>query len=72
MLKEDKGIWRQVLESRYGVKMEGAGGLGVSLGLKIGSPWWKDICRLGRLNTCPDWFEMGLKRKLGRGNKIRF
>lgn len=72
LFKEDKGIWRQVLESRYGVNLEGSRGLDVTEDLKIGSYWWNDICRLGRLNSCTDWFQAGLKRKLGRGNKIRF
>lgn len=72
ILKEDKGIWRQILDSRYGVKVEGSGGLDVVEGLRIGSQWWKDICRIGCLNSCLDWFQVSLKRKLGRGNKTRF
>lgn len=37
-----------------------------------GSAWWKAICRLGKFNNMEDWFKSGLKRKLGRGNKVRF
>lgn len=65
ILKEDKGLWREILASRYGVVVEGLTKLDTNEGIRKGSGWWKGICRLGRINKFEDWFYMRLKRKLG-------
>lgn len=73
LLKEDKGLWREILAIRYGVESEGAADLDISLGKKKkGTSWWKGICRLGRIDNSEDWFQLGLNRKVGAGNKISF
>lgn len=46
--------------------------LDVQEGCRKGSSWWRGICRLGSFNNELDWFQKGLKRKLGIGNNIRF
>lgn len=73
LLKEEKRLWRDVVVSRYG---NNEGGLSLSLWEgnveRLASPWWKRICKLGRYESMEDWFKMGVKRKLGKGNKIKF
>lgn len=72
LLTEKRGLWRDILKSRYGVEVEGSADLGNNEGFKKGSGWWKGICRICRINNLTDWFQGGLKRKIGIGNKIRF
>lgn len=72
MLKEERGLWRDILESRYDVEVEGQADFGNNDGLTFGSARWKGICKLGRINNLEDWFCGGLKRKIGIGNKIKF
>lgn len=60
------------MSARYEVVVEGEVRLNREEGIKKGSPWWRGICILGRLENSDDWFQQGMKRKMGKGNKIRF
>ncbi|GKV36164.1 hypothetical protein SLEP1_g44325 [Rubroshorea leprosula] len=68
----DKGLWSRVLLEKYG----GKGGNWISWmkeGRGIGSPWWKDICKLNTgLGNKDGWLLPNFNLKLGDGTSVKF
>lgn len=73
VLKGEGGLWREVVVSRY---KNNEGELSFSLSERVlergASHWRKGICMLGRFESLEDWFQEGVRRKLGRGNTVKF
>jgi len=66
-ISQDKGKWREVLESKYGVELECP-----QLPVKYQSRWWRDLVKVCREGGGEGWFQKEVHWKLGRGDKVRF
>lgn len=68
-LRRDNDLCSKVIWACYGNR-EVIGGLNST---NKDSPWWRDLfkaCYQSSLNVC--WFDLGLQRKIGCGNTVRF
>jgi len=65
---EDKGLWKQVLESKYGSWRN----LNDSNISRSASRWWMDIYNVCGSTTQGLWFDKSFEWVLGEGNKVKF
>jgi len=65
---EDKGLWREVLESKYGSWRN----LNEIVIPKSASRWWKDIHKVCGSSTQGAWFENCKNWVIGKGDKVLF
>jgi len=65
---EDGGVWREVIESRYGNWRD----MKNSIADKKKSFWWNDLGSICEVHTKSNWFDRKLRWKYGNGSKIRF
>jgi len=66
-IAKDKGKWKEVLQSKYGVDLDCP-----HIPVKHQSWWWRDIVKVCKEGGGEGWFQNELRWKLGRGDKIRF
>ena len=62
----DKGRWKEVLESKYGLDIDG------SLPIKYQSLWWRDLTSICREGGGDEWFQGEVGWKVGSGDNVRF
>ena len=62
----DKGRWKEVLESKYGL------GTDEMVPIKYQSLWWRDLTRVCREGGDEGWFQGEVVWKVGSGDKVRF
>ena len=65
---EDGGLWKEVLESRYGSWRN----LNVDLTNKKCFIWWRDLGRVCNYGPFNNWFDGNFIWKVGDGKTIRF
>ena len=66
LLNGNIALWKEVLEARYGAIVGGLLEEGFSGRPSFASEWWKDIVKLGDFGG-PNWFNLGMERKVGNG-----
>ena len=66
-MSQDKGKWKEVLESKYGVELECP-----HLPVKYQSWWWRDLIKVCKEGSGEGWFQKEVHWKIGRGDKVRF
>ena len=66
-MSQERGKWKDVLESKYGAELEG-----LHLPVKYQSWWWRDIVKMCMEGGGDGWFQEEVRWKLGRGDKVRF
>jgi len=66
-LSQDKGKWKEVLESKYGGELDCH-----HLPVKYQSWWWRDLVKVCREGGGEGWFQKEIHWVLGRGDKVRF
>ena len=57
----ETGLWKEVLESKYGSRR-----------LTNSSRWWKDLTKVRTSDQGNNWFNSNLAWKVGSGEKIKF
>jgi len=63
----EKGVWRNIIESRYGNWRE----MRKFMVDKKSSYWWKDLCLICEVDKVSNWFDRRIKWKHGNGGKIK-
>lgn len=64
----EQGIWREVLELRYGTWRE----LDSTLANKTQLWWWRDLSKLCCKGSIENWFDCSIKWRLGDGKSVKF
>jgi len=64
----EEGLWREVLEARYGSWRN----LDITLGHRKQSLWWKDLCGICGKGAKDNWFDCRSKWILGDGRSVKF
>ena len=65
---EEKGVWRDIIESRYGSCRD----LRLRNGDRKASAWWQDLGKVCDIHNQSNWFLSRVNWKLRDGNRIRF
>jgi len=65
---EDNGLWKQVLESKYGSWKN----LNDPITLRFASRWWKDIHKVCGSTTRGLWFDNSVQWVVGEGKIVKF
>ena len=66
-ISDDKGRWKEVLDSKYGMDPSSA-----DVPVKYQSWWWRDLKKVCRDGGGEGWFQEQVGWKVGRGDKVRF
>jgi len=67
LLSEEKGRWKELLDSKYGLDLDSSHTL-----VKFQTWWWRDLSKVCREEGGVGWFQEELVWKLGGGDKARF
>jgi hypothetical protein len=65
----DSELWKDVIKYKYGRGCTGSGNLVDFEAPRLGSTWWKDICRLDKESL---WFLEAIEKNVGDGTTTRF
>ena len=66
-ISEEKGRWKELLASKYGVELESS-----QTPVKFKSWWWRDLFKVCREGGGDGWFKEELGWKLGGEDKVKF
>jgi len=64
----ETGVWKDILESRYGDWRE----MPRTMVERKSSYWWKDLCKICDVDKPHNWFDGKIKWKHGNGRTIKF
>jgi len=67
LMGEEKGMWKEILVSKYGMDIERN-----RKNEKFHSWWWKDLCMSCGEGGEVSWFHDAIGWKVGKGDKARF
>jgi len=67
LMGEEKGMWKEILFSKYGMDIERN-----RKSVKLHSWWWKDLCMSYGEGEEVSWFHNAIGWKVGKGDKKRF
>lgn len=71
MLQKDQALWKDVLESKYGYRINFVLSHTDNLWPVCTSRWWLDVVSLEEV-VGSNWFNSEMKRKVGSGENTRF
>jgi len=66
-MSEERGIWKEVLHSKYGHES-----VQTHTPIKHQSRWWKDLLKVCSVEGMIGWFQKAIGWKIGAGDKARF
>ena len=67
LISEEKGRWKELLVSKYGVDLECR-----QAPIKVQSWWWRDLHKVCTEGEGEGWFNQQVVWKVGSGDKVRF
>ncbi|XP_068486393.1 uncharacterized protein [Phaseolus vulgaris] len=67
LISEEKGRWKEMLFSKYGVDLECR-----QASIKVQSWWWRDLQKVCTEGEGEGWFNQQVVWKVGSGDKVRF
>ena len=65
---EEGGVWREIIESRYGNWRD----MKSSMTDRKSSYWWKDLGLICEVQSEHNWFDKRIRWKYGNGSRIRY
>jgi len=66
-LSDEKGRWKDILESKYGEGSEGS-----QSSLRLQSWWWRNLRKVCMQGGGQGWFQAEMSWRIGHGDKIKF
>jgi len=67
MVSNEQGLWKEIIDSKYGLEVSRS-----HSHMKAQSWWWRDLCKVYGDGEEKGWFQEGIPRKVGLGDKVRF
>jgi len=67
MVSGNQSKWKDILMSKYGMKMDWR-----QTSVKFQSRWWRDLCIVYGDGEEDYWFQKAIRWKIGSGDKVRF
>ena len=66
-LSDEKGRWKDILESKYGDESEG-----LQFPIRLQSWWWRDLRKVCMQGGGQGWFQAEMSWGIGCGDRIKF